>query len=69
NFQSVYQQLVDAGAVEMIRTEAALADQVCDWFVDRRQRDAAAEAGLEVIGENRGALQRSLVLLRGELAA
>jgi len=69
NFQSVYQQLVDAGAVEMIRTEAALADQVCDWFVDRLQRDAAAESGLRVIGENRGALQRSLVLLRGELAA
>jgi 3-deoxy-D-manno-octulosonic-acid transferase len=69
NFQAVYQDLVNAGAVQMIRTEAALADRVCGWFVDGLQRDAAAEAGLRVIVKNRGALQRSLALLRSELAA
>jgi 3-deoxy-D-manno-octulosonic-acid transferase len=63
NFQAVYQELVNAGAVDMIRTETALADRVCRWFVDGLQRDAAAEAGLRVIDKNRGALQRSLVLL------
>lgn len=67
NFQAVYQELVNAGAVEMIRTETALADRVCSWFVDELQRDAAAEAGLRVIDKNRGALQRSLVLLHREL--
>jgi 3-deoxy-D-manno-octulosonic-acid transferase len=69
NFQAIYQELVNAGAVKMIRTEAALADRVCGWFVDGLQRDAAAEAGLRVIVKNRGALQRSLALLRSELAA
>jgi len=63
NFQAVYQELVNAGAVQMIRTEAALADRVCAWFVDGPRRDAAVEAGLRVIAKNRGALQRSLVLL------
>jgi 3-deoxy-D-manno-octulosonic-acid transferase len=69
NFQAVYQELVDAGAVEMIRTEAALADRVCGWFVDGLRRDAAVEAGLRVIAQNRGALQRSLLLLYSELEA
>jgi 3-deoxy-D-manno-octulosonic-acid transferase len=69
NFQAVYQELVNAGAVEMIRTEAALADRVCGWFVDGLLRDAAAETGLRVIGKNRGALQRSLVLLHNALGA
>ena len=67
NFQMVYQQLVSAGAAQIIRTDAALADRVCGWFVDRLRRDAAAQAGLRVIGKNRGALQRSLVLLRREI--
>jgi 3-deoxy-D-manno-octulosonic-acid transferase len=69
NFQAVYQELVDAGAVEMIRTDADLADRVGGWFVDQPRRDAAAEAGLRAIGENRGALQRSLDLLHSELEA
>ena len=69
NFQLVYQELVNAGAVQMIRTEAALADRVCEWFVDGLRRDAAAEAGLRVIGKNRGALQRSLALLHSELGS
>jgi 3-deoxy-D-manno-octulosonic-acid transferase len=69
NFQAVYQELVNAGAVEMIWTEAALADRVCGWFVDGLLRDAAAETGLRVIGKNRGALQRSLVLLHNALGA
>ncbi|MGB5409825.1 MAG: hypothetical protein WBN43_23945, partial [Thiogranum sp.] len=62
-------ELINAGAVHIIRTEAALADQVCGWFVDGLLRDAAAEAGLRVIAKNRGALQRSLDLLHGELGA
>ncbi|MEA2079781.1 MAG: lipid IV(A) 3-deoxy-D-manno-octulosonic acid transferase [Pseudomonadota bacterium] len=69
NFQAVYRELVDAGAVQMIETEAALADRVCGWFVDGLRRDAAAEAGLRVIGINRGALQRTMLLLRSELGA
>ena len=69
NFQAVYQELINAGAVHIIRTEAELADQVCGWFVDGLRRDAAAEAGLRVIAKNRGALQRSLDLLHGELGA
>ncbi|MGB5726047.1 MAG: hypothetical protein WBM52_02440, partial [Thiogranum sp.] len=69
NFQAVYQELINAGAVHIIRTEAELADQVSGWFVDGLLRDAAAEAGLRVIGENRGALQRSLDLLHSELEA
>ena len=69
NFQAVYRALIDAGAVEMVTTEAALADRVCAWFDDRSRRDAAAEAGLRVIANNRGALQRNLVFLRRELAA
>jgi 3-deoxy-D-manno-octulosonic-acid transferase len=69
NFQAVYQQLVNADAVQMICTEEALAEWVCGWFVDGQRRDAAVEAGLQVIAENRGALQRCLALLHSELEA
>jgi len=69
NFEAVYQELVNADAVQMICTEAALAERVCGWFVDGQRRDAAVEAGLQVIAENRGALQRCLDLLHSELEA
>ena len=69
NFQAVYRDLVNAGAVRIVDTEAALADQLCEWFGDRAGRDHAAEAGLRVIQENRGALQRCLDIIDAELAA
>jgi 3-deoxy-D-manno-octulosonic-acid transferase len=69
NFQVVYQGLVDAGAVRIVSTEAALADQLGTWFGDQVGRNNAAEAGLRVIQENRGALQRCLDIIDAELAA
>lgn len=69
NFQAVYGELIDAGAVHMVRTEAALADRVCEWFVDQPRRDTAAEAGLGVIEKSQGALQQCLDLLHAELGS
>jgi 3-deoxy-D-manno-octulosonic-acid transferase len=69
NFQAVYRELIDAGAVHMVRTEAALADRVCEWFVDQPRRDTAAEAGLGVIEKSQGALQQCLDLLHAELGS
>ena len=67
NFQAIYRQLLSVGAVEMIHTEAELAERVCGWFVDTARRNAATEAGLRVIRQNQGSLQRCLDLLRNEL--
>lgn len=69
NFQAVYRDLVDAGAVHIAATEAGLTDQLGAWFADQVRRDNAAEAGLRVIRENRGALQRCLDIIDAELAA
>ncbi len=69
NFQAVYRELISAGAVKVIHTEAALADRVCGWFADRGRRDAAVAAGLRVIEKNQGALRRSLDLIHAELGA
>ena len=69
NFQAVYQQLSSTAAVRIVRSETELAERVCELFTDQSQRDCAAQAALQVIEENRSALQRCLELLHTELAA
>ncbi|HHH43583.1 MAG TPA: 3-deoxy-D-manno-octulosonic acid transferase [Gammaproteobacteria bacterium] len=67
HFSALYQDLLRSHAACRIRTGLELAEQVCDWFGDTAQRQAAVDAGRVVIERNRGALQHALRLLEGYL--
>jgi len=63
NFKSIYQEMIGSNAAQMIDTEMALADLICEWFTDAEQCAAVVEAGLKLIEKERGALQHCLQLL------
>lgn len=63
NFADVYERLFTAGAARLVEDEQALAGRLGEWFSNEAARRQAAEAGLEVIEHNRGALQRTLDIL------
>lgn len=59
NFQTICEQLEEAGALQSVVDEQALADAVLVLFEDAAMRQRMGDAGRAVIQENRGALQRS----------
>lgn len=59
NFQTICEQLEEAGALQSVADEQALANAVLLLFEDADLRQRMGDAGRAVIQENRGALQRS----------
>ena len=58
NFQTICEQLEEAGALKSVADEHALASAVLLLFADADLRQSMGDAGRTVIRENRGALQR-----------
>ena len=56
--------LLERGAAKMVQTAVQLADAVAEWLSDEESRTAAGERGKQVIEENLGAVERTLVHLR-----
>tara|TARA_R100001377_G_scaffold76890_1_gene53953 strand:+ start:360 stop:1718 length:1359 start_codon:yes stop_codon:yes gene_type:complete len=59
NFQTICEQLEEAGALRSVADADGLASAVLQLFEDANLRGKMGEAGRAVIQENRGALQRS----------
>lgn len=59
NFQTICEQLEEAGALKSVADEQALARTILQLFEDAQLRQRMGDAGRAVIHENRGALQRS----------
>lgn len=59
NFQTICEQLEEAGALRSVADADGLASAVLQLFDDASLRQEMGEAGRTVIQENRGALQRS----------
>lgn len=58
NFQTICDQLDDGGALQQVPDEQALAEQVVALFRDQERCRSMGEAGMRVIRQNRGALDR-----------
>lgn len=67
NFQAICDQLADRGALIKVPHEAVLAQQIVRLFNDPEARQTMGQAGLEVIADSRGALQRIYDLAISEL--
>jgi 3-deoxy-D-manno-octulosonic-acid transferase len=70
NAPDIADQLIEAGAVRRVNNADQLASRVLEFFNDRDARVAAAQAGWQVIEDNRGAVERIVGrvarLLQGE---
>ena len=56
--------LVDRGGAKLVRTPQALADVITVWLDDADARTTAGSIGKQLIEENLGAVERTLVHLR-----
>ena len=56
--------LVDRGGAKLVRTAQALADAITVWLDDADARTIAGDVGKQLIEENLGAVERTLVHLR-----
>ena len=56
--------LVDRGGAKLVRTAQELADAITVWLDDADARRTAGEIGKQLIAENLGAVERTLVHLR-----
>ena len=63
NFQTICQQLEQAGALITVQDEYELASKVVELLKDKQQRGEMAAAGLTVINENKGALEKTITIL------
>ncbi len=59
NFQTICEQLEEAGALITVRDELHLSDVILELFADTEKRKAMGVAGQKMIAENKGALQRT----------
>ena len=57
--------LVDRGGAKLVRTAQELADAIAMWLKDDTARTTAGSTGKQLIEENLGAVERTLVHLRG----
>lgn len=69
NFADVYQLLAAANAVVTVKSSAQLADTTRSWFEDPAAAQVAVRNAREVLEQNTGATQRTLVLLQRLLSA
>jgi 3-deoxy-D-manno-octulosonic-acid transferase len=58
NFQTICEQLQDGGALQQVPHEQALAEALVSLFHDPQRQRSMGEAGMRVIQQNRGALDR-----------
>ncbi len=68
NFQTICEQLEEAGALQTVADERALADAVIDAFRNADKRSAMGRAGQELVQENRGALERTFAIVVDKLS-
>jgi len=64
NFNEISRMSLARGAAREVRDAEALAQAVGNWLTDRGAQQAAGESGRKMVEENRGALERTLVLVR-----
>ncbi len=64
NFSEISRMSLERGAAREVRDHATLAAAVADYLADPAARRAAGEAGRRMVEENRGALDRTLALIR-----
>ena len=64
NFADVYQRLAEAGAVITVRSSEELASKISDWFDNVEAVTAAGLSARAVVEKNKGATQRTLMLLK-----
>ena len=69
NFQTIYQQLDDAGAVAWVQDDNELGRQLERWFERPDDAVGVGAAGQSVVAANRGALERQLTALANYLPA
>jgi 3-deoxy-D-manno-octulosonic-acid transferase len=63
NFAAISALLLAQGAARQVDSEAALGDQVIDWFADASARAEVGERGRQVVLQNRGAVDRLRALI------
>jgi len=63
NFTDVYDALDSAGGAKQADTQEALVKQLGQWLADPAARQASVEAGMRVVDELGGALDRTLAAL------
>jgi len=64
NFSEISNMALERGAARQVRDSAGLAQAVGDYLADAERRQAAGTAGRKMVEENRGALDRTLALVR-----
>lgn len=62
NFPEISAALLEAGAMREITDSARLAELLLRWFRDPAQRTDIGDKGRQIVEQNRGALERLLVL-------
>jgi 3-deoxy-D-manno-octulosonic-acid transferase len=64
NFSDISRMALARGAARQVAGTTALADAVAGWLPDPNARRVAGEAGRKMVEENRGALGRTITLIR-----
>ncbi|MGL5391663.1 MAG: 3-deoxy-D-manno-octulosonic acid transferase, partial [Shewanella sp.] len=67
DFAQITQLLADAGALRIVTSAEALAEQLSQYFAEPAECQKAAQAGLGVVAANRGALTRQYALVTSRL--
>lgn len=63
NAEDIADLFLDEGAALCVRDAAALAQQLETWLLDRASAERVGQRGLEIVHQNRGALERLLQLI------
>lgn len=69
NFSDISRMALEHGAGRQVRDVAELTSAVADYLENPTMRSAAGEAGRRMVAENRGALAKTLVLVRQQLTS
>lgn len=67
NFAEVSRLLCEAGALQLVDSAEALADACAQLVANSELRQALGQAGAQVAAQNRGALEKTLVLIAQQL--
>jgi 3-deoxy-D-manno-octulosonic-acid transferase len=63
NFADLAQQLIAAGALEVVEDEEQLANKVIECLSSPKKLEKCGRAALSVVEQNQGALQRSVDII------
>jgi 3-deoxy-D-manno-octulosonic-acid transferase len=64
NFSGISRLALERGAGRQVQDAAELASAVANYLENPAARNAAGAAGLRMVAENRGALAKTLTLVR-----